>query len=104
MQTILEEFRAHPDQATYGFAPPDGHPQCFCERCQQAIPRFGGKGFGEPSLSDSWFAFANAVAKEVYKEFPDRWLFTNGYANRYPHAGSNRDARTDPTSASSSAP
>ncbi|MBI2422716.1 MAG: DUF4838 domain-containing protein [Candidatus Hydrogenedentes bacterium] len=82
VQTILDTFRADPEAKTFGFAPPDGHPQCFCERCQRAIPHFGGKGFGEPSLSDSWFAFANAVAREVYKEFPDRWLFTNGYANR----------------------
>ncbi|MFV2070623.1 MAG: hypothetical protein ACC645_26950 [Pirellulales bacterium] len=29
-----------------------------------------------------WFFFVNKIAKEVYKEFPHRWLFTNGYANR----------------------
>ena len=41
-----------------------------------------GKGYGDPSLSDLWFHFANQVAAEVYKEFPDRWVLTNGYANR----------------------
>ncbi|MBI3117504.1 MAG: DUF4838 domain-containing protein, partial [Candidatus Hydrogenedentes bacterium] len=82
VQTITNEFRAHPDMMSFGFAPPDGHPQCHCPRCQAAIPGFSGKGFGDPSLSDIWFKFANAVATEVYKEFPDRWLFTNGYANR----------------------
>lgn len=82
VKTITEEFRAHPEQWTFGFAPPDGHPRCFCERCKAAEPGFSGLGFGDPSLSDTWFQFANAVAKEVYKEFPDRWLFTNGYANR----------------------
>jgi hypothetical protein len=82
VKTITEEFRAHPEEWTFGFAPPDGHPRCHCARCTAAEPGFMGKGFGEPSLSDTWFVFANAVAREVYKEFPDRWLFTNGYANR----------------------
>ncbi|MBI4559351.1 MAG: DUF4838 domain-containing protein [Candidatus Hydrogenedentes bacterium] len=82
VQTILEEFRAHPDVMTFGFAPPDGHPMCHCDRCEAANPGFRGKGYGEPSLSDVWFRFANAVAVEVYKEFPERWLLTNGYANR----------------------
>jgi len=81
-ETIKQEFRAHPEQATFGFAPPDGHPRCYCTRCEAASPNFTGKGLGEPSLSDLWFRFANAVAVEVAKEFPDRWLLTNGYANR----------------------
>lgn len=80
--SICDLFRANPDQATFGFAPPDGSPMCYCERCANSNPNFRGKGYGDPSLSDVWFRFANAVAKEVYKEFPDRWLFTNGYANR----------------------
>lgn len=82
VKTITEEFREHPETITFGFAPPDGHPRCYCERCKARIPGFTGKGFGEPSLSDTWFRFANAVAAEVYKEFADHWLFTNGYANR----------------------
>ena len=81
-ETIKQEFRAHPEAATFGFGPPDGHPQCFCPRCEAASPNSSGKGLGQPSLSDLWFRFANAVAVEVAKEFPDRWLFTNGYANR----------------------
>lgn len=82
VQTISQTFRDDPRQITFGFAPPDGHPRCYCDRCKAAVPGFGGKGYGEPSLSDIWFAFANRVASEVYKEFPERWLFTNGYANR----------------------
>ncbi len=81
-ETIKQEFRAHPEAATFGFAPPDGSPQCFCPRCEAANPNFSGKGLGEPSLSDVWFRFANAVAAEVAREFPDRRLLTNGYANR----------------------
>jgi len=81
-ETIKQEFRAHPEAATFGFGPPDGHPQCFCPRCEAASPNFSGKGLGQPSTSELWFRFANTVAAEVAKEFPDRWLFTNGYANR----------------------
>jgi predicted amidohydrolase len=82
VETIKQEFRAHPEATTFGFGPPDGHPQCFCPRCEAANPNFSGMGLGQPSLSDLWFRFANAVATEVAKEFPDRWLLTNGYANR----------------------
>jgi hypothetical protein len=81
-ETIKEEFHAHPESLTFGFAPPDGYPQCFCPSCEAANPNFSGKGLGQPSLSEIWFRFANAVAAEVAKEFPDRWLFSNGYANR----------------------
>jgi hypothetical protein len=81
-ETIREYFRNNPDEVTYGFAPPDGHPMCYCARCLAAVPNFRGKGWGDPSLSDIWFGFANAVAKEVYKDFPDKWILTNGYANR----------------------
>ena len=82
VKTITDTFRADPSALSFGFAPPDGHPLCHCDRCTAAIPGFTGWGMGDPSLSDLWFGFANAVATEVYKEFPDRWLFTNGYANR----------------------
>ena len=80
--TIIEYFRDNPDEVTYGFAPPDGHPMCHGPRCMAALPGFDGMGFGDPSLSDLWFSYANKVAAEVYKIFPDRWILTNGYANR----------------------
>lgn len=82
VETITKEFRENPDVLSFGFAPPDGFPMCHCERCQRFYPGFGGKGYGDPSLSDLWFSFANKIAVEVYKEFPDRWVLTNGYANR----------------------
>ena len=82
VKTITAHFREDPDAFAYGFAPPDGHPLCYCDRCLAAIPGFAGKGYGDPALSDLWFNFANRIAAEVYKEFPERWLLTNGYANR----------------------
>lgn len=81
-ETIKKAFRDDPEMLTFGFAPPDGHPMCYCKNCQSFFPGFVGKGYGDPSLSDLWFHFANGVAKEVYKEFPKRWVLTNGYANR----------------------
>jgi hypothetical protein len=82
VETILDAFRENPDMRTFGFAPPDGFPMCHCQGCKQYFPGFAGKGYGDPSLSDLWFQYANRIATEVYKEFPDRWILTNGYANR----------------------
>ena len=81
-ETIKQAFRSDPAMLSFGFAPPDGHPQCYCERCQRNFPGFYGKGYGDPSLSEVWFQFANKIAEDVYKEFPQRWVLTNGYANR----------------------
>jgi hypothetical protein len=82
VNTVKAAFHDNPERHSFAFAPPDGFPVCYCEPCQAAIPGFTGKGYGDPSLSDSWFRFANRVAAEVYAEFPDRWVLTNGYANR----------------------
>ncbi len=82
VENIKRTFREDPAVLSFGFAPPDGFPMCYCEQCQRFYPGFGGKGYGDPSLSDLWFSFANRIAVEVNKEFPDRWVLTNGYANR----------------------
>lgn len=81
-ETIKAAFREDPSMLTFGFAPPDGYPTCHCDNCQAYFPGLYGKGYGDPSLSEIWFQFANAVAAEVEREFPDRWVLTNGYANR----------------------
>lgn len=83
IEAIKKYFREHPEVHSFGFAPADGYsPRCYCDNCQRLYTGFGGKGLGEPSVSDVWFRFANGIAEEVYKEFPDRWVLTNGYANR----------------------
>ena len=82
VETIRNFFRERPDAYTFGFAPPDGFPLCYCDRCQSWFPGFEGKGYGDPSISEVWFNFADSIAREVYKEFPDRWLMTNGYNSR----------------------
>ena len=83
VEAIKKYFREHPEVDSFGFAPADGYsPRCHCENCEKLLTGFGGKGIGEPSISDLWFNFANHIAKEVYQEFPNRWVLTNGYANR----------------------
>lgn len=70
------------------FAPDDGVPRCYCERCQKVANGFDGYGSNdrdplvEASISNEWFHFVDAVLDEVNKEFPDYKIATNGYANR----------------------
>ena len=83
IRTVTDYFRAHPDALAFGFAPPDGqNTMCHCEDCQAALLGFTGKGYGDPSMSGVWFDFANRIAAAVHEEFPERWILTNGYANR----------------------
>ncbi|HMC27784.1 MAG TPA: DUF4838 domain-containing protein [Verrucomicrobiae bacterium] len=70
------------------FAPDDGMPRCYCERCQKIANGFDGYGANdrdplvEASISNEWFHFIDAVLDEVNKEFPEHKIATNGYANR----------------------
>jgi Domain of unknown function (DUF4838)/Beta-galactosidase second all-beta domain len=80
--TTKAHFRDNPDALTFGFAPHDGFPVDHRPESMQLMPEFMGKGYGDPSVSSLWFQFANRIAREVYKEFPERWVLTNGYANR----------------------
>lgn len=83
IEAIKKYFRENPYVHSFGFAPADGYARtCYCENCRRLLPGFAGKGIGEPSVSDVWFRFANTIAEEICKEFPERWVLTNGYANR----------------------
>lgn len=70
------------------FAPDDGYPRCWCERCAQIGNHFDGYGSNdrdpvpESSASNEWFYFVNRILAEVNREFPDYMIATNGYANR----------------------
>ncbi|HHZ93288.1 TPA: DUF4838 domain-containing protein [Candidatus Poribacteria bacterium] len=87
-ETIRTAFDQNPTMFAFGFAPPDGMPMCHCTQCQQRLHGINAKHLGRASLSDGWFYFVNEVAKKIQVEFPDRWLLTNGYANRmYPPEG-----------------
>ena len=70
------------------FAPDDGMPRCWCDRCAKLANNFDGYGSNdrdpvvESSMSNEWFYFVNRIMNEVNKEFPDFMIATNGYANR----------------------
>ena len=70
------------------FAPDDGMPRCYCDRCQKLANGFDGYGandrdpLAEASISNEWFQFVNAILEAVNEEFPDYKIVTNGYANR----------------------
>lgn len=86
-ETIKEYFRNHPQANCYAFAPYDGAPKDWNpETLKQSagITASGAKpnvGAGL-STSEEWFTFVNNVTALVRKEFPDRYIATNGYANR----------------------
>ncbi|MGQ9592104.1 MAG: DUF4838 domain-containing protein, partial [Planctomycetota bacterium] len=70
------------------FAPVDGNPRCWCERCARVGTGFDGFGANdrdpipESSASNEWFYFVNRVLASVHREFPEHIVATNGYANR----------------------
>jgi len=75
-------------KAVTAFAPIDGNPRCWCEKCARIGNSFDGFGANsrdpepEYSISNEWFYFVNRILTEVNKEFPDHIIATNGYANR----------------------
>ena len=70
------------------FAPDDGLPRCWCERCAAIGNGFDGYGGNtrdpvpDSSASNEWFYFVNRILNEVNREFPEHMIATNGYANR----------------------
>lgn len=84
---IKERFRKDPSLLSAGLAPDDGMPRdCTPETIKRSkgFPDVGGRA-GVPSglsISEEWLDFVNQVTREVRKEFPDRLIGTNGYANR----------------------
>jgi len=84
---IKEHFRQHPEANSYGFAPDDGLPRDYSPETLKVnrgfVDLLGRPGVpGEVSTTEEWLAFVNAVTREVRKEFPDKYIATNGYANR----------------------
>lgn len=89
MKAALRDRRANPNAIHdwLGFSPNDGAPVDFNEetmKLNMGFPStYGREGIpNDLSTSEEWFTFANAVAAEVTKEFPDATLTTTGYANR----------------------
>lgn len=70
------------------FAPDDGSPRCYCDRCAKLSSSFDGYGSNdrdptpESSTSQEWFYFVGKVLDGVNEEYPDFRIATNGYSNR----------------------
>jgi hypothetical protein len=84
---VKEYFRKNPKANSYGIAPDDGLPRDFTPatvKTNLGLPDLAGR-VGVPaemSASEEWLRWIDAVQKEVRKDFPDRFITTNGYANR----------------------
>jgi hypothetical protein len=86
-EKVKEHFRRNPGRDSIGIAPDDGLPRDFNEgtaKQNQGFYDVGGREGvpTEASITEEWIAFVNAVAREVKKDFPDKIIATNGYANR----------------------
>lgn len=86
-EKIKNQFRSQPNLHSIGIAPDDGLPRDYSASTLKrnlGLPDLLGRDgvAAEVSISEEWFEFVNAVAREVGKEFPDRLISTNGYANR----------------------
>ena len=84
---IKDYFRKNPDKITFGIGADDGLPVDFTPETMKrnlGLADVGGSvGItGQLMITDEWMDWIQRVAKEVYKEFPDHALTTNGYANR----------------------
>jgi hypothetical protein len=68
----------------FAIVPKDVAKYCACERCQALLER--GKDmrtgfFSSGEISDYWFSFVNAVARELRRTHPDKYLATLAYWN-----------------------
>lgn len=66
----------------FALVPDDNLNLCNCTRCEAALAK--GKArktgfFSDGQISDYWFEFVNAVAREVRKTHPDKFISTLGY-------------------------
>jgi hypothetical protein len=86
-EKIKEYFRKNPEITSYGIGADDGYPRDYSPGTLKrniGFPDTGGRigVASDMSITEEWMEWIQAVAKEVYKEFPDHIITTNGYANR----------------------
>jgi hypothetical protein len=86
-KTIKDYFKANPDSNSYGFSPDDGLPRDYDPASLKLNQGFwdllGRPGvLAEQSISEEWMTFAAKITKEVRKDYPDKYITVNGYANR----------------------
>lgn len=68
----------------FAIVPDDNINLCTCEACQALLRNKGDRKtgfFSSGEMSDYWFSFINAVAHEVRKTHPDKYIATLAYWN-----------------------
>ena len=84
---IREAFRADSTRTSWGIGADDGLPRDFSPGTgakHMNFPSMIGR-FNDPagaSTTEEWMLWVQRVSAAVRQEFPDRFLTTNGYANR----------------------
>lgn len=66
----------------FAILPDDNSNLCNCEACSALLKKGAGRKtgfFSSGEMSDYWFTFVNAVAREVRQTHPDKFIATLGY-------------------------
>lgn len=72
-EKVLKWIDEHPDIPIFDVSQNDGNGACECERCAAIVKEEG-------SQQGTILRFVNAVADEVAKKHPDKWIETLAYA------------------------
>ena len=84
---IKAYFKKNPQANSFGVGAPDGWPRDRSPATQKLslnFPCMIGR-FNDPlavSTTEEWMQWVHRVSAEVHKDYPDKFLITNGYANR----------------------
>lgn len=65
----------------YAVVPNDNGAYCKCPNCQKLLKPNVQQTFSNESASNLVFQFVNAIAREVRKTHPDKWISTLAYAS-----------------------
>ena len=86
IEGACEYFAKNPDATYFGFAPADGQPACWCEKCiglnGQIRMESAWNGGEMPCISGTYYNLINEVAKAIKPEFPGKIIAASIYAGR----------------------
>ncbi|HIE51641.1 MAG TPA: DUF4838 domain-containing protein [Armatimonadetes bacterium] len=78
-QAARNFFAAHPEEVSFSLGINDSNVYCQCARCQ-ALDVPGATFRDRPNKSDRVFSFMNAVAEELMRTHPDKYLGCLAYS------------------------
>lgn len=91
VQAAKRYFTQNPTAATFPMDPMDNFNFCQCADCVALDPP--GREYGQPLVTDRVVHFANAVARGIAEDFPDRGIAFYAYLN---HTQPPVDVKPDP--------